>query len=281
MITVKSVVTPSTPAEAFEALQQNRFATLLGGGAFLRMGSKNITSLIDLSRCGLNQIIEHAHHWEIGATVTLGELEQHQELNRHYDGLPAAAVREIVGVQLRNLVTVGASVYARYGFSDLITGLLALPVTVRLHQAGEMPLETFLEKGAGGRDLLEAIIIEKGSCRSGFASLRKTAGDYALLNAAAAITNGKLRISVGARPRRAALALEAMEFLEATTAVLQSSQASHLRWTVGDMEKAAEKAAAQLTFGTNSRGSSQYRQHLCQVLVARVLQTCQQGGDPS
>ncbi|MEN1761977.1 FAD binding domain-containing protein [Anoxynatronum sibiricum] len=279
MITVKNVITPSTTAEAFEALQQNRFATLLGGGAFLRMGSKNITTLIDLSRCGLHCITEHDDHWEIGAAVTLGELEQHRELNRLYAGLPAAAVREIVGVQLRNVVTVGASVYARYGFSDLITGLLALPVKVRLHQAGEMPLETFLEQGAGGKDVLEAITIEKESCRSGFASLRKTAGDYALLNAAAAVVNGKLRISVGARPRRAALAHSAMAFLKETAATLNES--SQMIWTEEVIQQAAETAAGELVFGTNSRSTSEYRQHLCRVLVARVLRACNEGGGRS
>lgn len=277
MITVRKVVTPSTTKEAFEALQQNRFATLLGGGGFLRMGSKNITTLIDLSHCGLNKIIEHDHYWEIRGMVTLGELERHQELNRQYDGLLAAAVREIVGVQMRNVVTVGASVYARYGFSDLITGLLTLPVTLGLHQGKEPSLESFLLEGTEGKELLEAIFIEKGQCKASFTSFRKTAGDYAVLNTASAVVKGQLKISVGARPGRAALAHKAMAFLQ--QGIEQVGDSWRIHWTEMDMKQAAEMAAEELRFGTNSRGSKEYRRHLCKGQVEKVLQRSRQGGD--
>lgn len=266
MISVQQVIRPATVDDAFEALQKNRFATLLGGGGFLRMGSKNITTLIDLSDCGLDRVKEQEDHWEIGAMVTLGELERHQELNHQYDGLLAAAVEEIVGVALRNVVTVGASVYARYGFSDVITGLLALPVKLRLYQGKEVTLEHFLQNGAEEKDILEAILIEKGGCQAGFASLRKTSGDYAVLNTAAAITGGRLRISVGARPGRASLAHKAMASLQGEVE------------NVGDVQKAAVMASEELNFGTNRRGSKEYRKQLCQSLVARVLRDCMAGG---
>ena len=259
MLTVNKVVVPSSAEEAFEALQSNRFATLLGGGAFLRMGSKNVSTLIDLSKCGLDGIIQRDNTWEIGAMVTLGELEQHKELNQQFDGLFAGAVRDIVGIQMRNIVTVGASVYSRYGFSDVLTGLLALPARVRLHRAGTMALEDFLEKGAEGRDLLEAVIIPNGTCVAYTTSLRKAAGDYALLNVGAAIVDGYVRISVGARPGRARLATKAMALLQASD------------WSETAIEAAAGAAAAELSFGTNSRAGREYRQQLCRVLVKRVL----------
>ncbi|MDW7671176.1 MAG: FAD binding domain-containing protein [Bacillota bacterium] len=259
MITVKRVVTPSSTAEAFEVLQSHRFATLLGGGAFLRMGSKNISTLIDLSNCGLNDVTQRNESWQIGAMVTLGELEHHEGLNQQFDGLFGSAVRDIVGVQLRNVVTVGASVYSRYGFSDLITGLLALPVRVRLHKAGILPLEDFLEKGPEGRDLLEALIIPSGRCAAYTTSLRKSAGDYALLNVGAAIVDGYVRISVGARPGRARLATKAMALLQASG------------WSETVIEKTAGIVATELSFGNNSRAGREYRQQVCRVLVKRVL----------
>lgn len=260
MITAREVMVPSTTDEAYQALQKNKFATLLGGGGFLRMGSKNITTLIDLSQCGLNHIKEQDDEWHIGAMVTLGELELHQALNNDFSQLFRESVKHIVGVQLRNVVTLGGTVYSRYGFSDLITGLLALPVEVKLHKAGVMSLESFLQHGVEGRDLLEMIIIPKGKTLAFTTSLRKSDGDYAVLNAAAALFDGKWRICLGARPGRAQLAVEAMEYLNQ-----QSSWKNAL-------EQTARLASEEMTFGSNSRGTRAYRKAMARVLVKRVLE---------
>lgn len=260
MITVREVVVPSTTDEAYQALQKNKFSTLLGGGGFLRMGSKNITTLIDLSQCGLNHISEENHEWHIGAMVTLGELEMNPSLNANFSHIFSESVKHIVGVQLRNVVTLGATVYSRYGFSDLITGLLVLPVKVKLHKSGLMPLETFLEEGAEGKDLLEKIIIPKGLIRAATTSLRKSAGDYAVLNASAALVDGLWRISIGARPGRARLAEQAMAYLNQ-----QGIDEVNL-------EQAARLASEEIVFGTNSRGTAAYRKAMASVLVKRVLE---------
>jgi len=260
MITVREAAVPSTTDEAYEALQKNKFATLLGGGGFLRMGSKNITTLIDLSRCGLNNISEQEHEWHIGAMVTLGELERHSKLNEDFSQLFKRSVQHIVGVQLRNVVTLGGTVYARYGFSDLLTGLMALPVRVKLHKAGTMPLETFLEKGVEGRDLLEMIIIPKGKTAAFTTSLRNSDGDYSLLNASAALFNGKWRICLGARPGRAQLAVEAMRYLNKQSSWYEA------------LEEASRLVSEEMVFGTNSRGTGTYRKEMARVLVKRVLE---------
>lgn len=260
MITVREVVVPSTTDEAYEALQKNKFATLLGGGGFLRMGSKNITSLVDLSQCGLNHISEENNEWHIGAMVTLGELEMHPSLNADFSRIFSESVKHIVGVQLRNVVTLGGTVYSRYGFSDLITGLLALPVKVKLHKAGLMPLETFLEEGVEGKDLLEKIVIPKGTITAATTSLRKSVGDYAVLNASAALVDGQWRISIGARPGRARLVEQAMAYL------------NHQKRDDALLDEAARLAAEELVFGTNSRGTAAYRKAMASVLVKRVLE---------
>ena len=46
------------------------------------------------------------------------------------------AVRHIVGVQFRNCATVGGSVYGRFGFSDVLTLLLALVSDERAELSG-------------------------------------------------------------------------------------------------------------------------------------------------
>ena len=57
----------------------------------------------------------------IGARVTLRELEQHVGLNTYTHDAVKNAVKDIVGVQFRNMATIGGSIWGRFGFSDVLT----------------------------------------------------------------------------------------------------------------------------------------------------------------
>ena len=50
-----------------------------------------------------------------------------------------------MGVQFRNLATVGGSIFGRFGFSDVLTLFLALDAQVELFQRGTVPLEEFVQ----------------------------------------------------------------------------------------------------------------------------------------
>ena len=126
MFSIKDLIQPSTPEEAYNILVSKRKNSLLGGGAFLRLGSKKIPTALDLSRLNLNYVIEQDDYIEIGAMTTLRELEVNPLLVDNFNSVLSKAVSNIIGVQFRNIVTVGASVFARYGFSDLIPALLVL-----------------------------------------------------------------------------------------------------------------------------------------------------------
>lgn len=71
----------------------------------------------DLSGLGLDTIEETDAGFSIGAMVTLRQLETHPGLEAFTHGAVREALRHIVGVQLRNLATVGGSIYSRFGFS--------------------------------------------------------------------------------------------------------------------------------------------------------------------
>ncbi len=45
-------------AEAYELLQKNRNNKIVGGGIWMRLGSRRVATAIDLSACGLDQIEE-------------------------------------------------------------------------------------------------------------------------------------------------------------------------------------------------------------------------------
>lgn len=259
MFKIREYVIPSSLDEAYEILQTRKSNAILGGTLFLRMGSKNISKGIDLNQLDLNFIRENEGYIEIGAMTTFRDLETSPILKDYCNGIIPKAIESIIGVQFRNLVTVGATVYSQYGFSDLITALLALDVEVELFHAGRLPLAEFLSRRPA-KDILVKILIKQEPSHGSFQSLRNSAVDYAILNVAVSNTNENWRISVGARPSRAALATEAAQYLSKSDLKPE------------DIENAATIASNELSFGKNMRGSAQYRQALSQVLIKRAIE---------
>jgi CO/xanthine dehydrogenase FAD-binding subunit len=262
MISIKEYIVPTSIEEAYEILVEKRNSVLFGGGAFIRMGSKNIPIAIDLSKIGLDFIDEDEDFIHIGAMTTFGDIEHSQLLKKYYKNFLSSSVREIVGIQLRNIVTVGGTVYSRYGFSDFITGLLALDTNVNLYKQGPLPLEIFLKEGSKEKDILKSISIRKNNRKAKFLSMRNSQGDYAILNVATSNLNGnKYKIAVGARPGTATLALKSMDYLDNIDRDLFKE----------DILRAAKIASEELIFGTNTRASSIYRKQISYVLVKQAL----------
>ncbi|CAH2212510.1 FAD binding domain-containing protein [Tepidibacter aestuarii] len=258
MISIQNYVFPETLEEAYNILKSKRNNTVLGGCSFLRMGSKNIGTAIDLSKINLNYIKECDEIIEIGAMATFREIETCPVLTKYFSGVLSQSVKNIVGVQLRNNVTIGGTVYSKYGFSDLITALLSLDTDVVLYNAGRISLEEFLEKSFE-KDILTKIIIPKTNKKSVFKSMRNSSSDYAVLNVAVSKENTDFKIVVGARPQRAKIAKEASIYLGKS------------KLTDEDIELASNIAVKELNFGSNMRGSKEYREAICKALIKRAV----------
>ncbi|OGO79408.1 MAG: FAD-binding protein [Clostridiales bacterium GWB2_37_7] len=257
MFTIKEFAQPKTIEEAYNTLVSKRNNAVIGGSAFLRMGSKKIATAVDLSKLGLNYIKDRAEHIEIGASTTFREIETSPLLINHFNGVVSNSVKHIIGIQFRNIVTIGASVFSKYGFSDLITALLALDAEVVLYQAGRMSLNDFLERPYG-RDILISVLIKKNQRQASYQHLRNSISDYPIINVAVSRLDNQWNIAVGARPQKAAIAKKASEVLS------NSFSLEHL-------EHYADIAAEELTFGSNERGTAKYRQAMCKVLVKRAI----------
>lgn len=258
MIVIQNYESPQTLEEAYRLLNNNKSNTILGGCAYLRMGSKNIETAIDLAKLHLNFIYEKDETIEIGAMTTFREIETSSILKKYFCGILPESVKNIIGVQFRNIVTIGGTVYSRYGFSDLITALLSLDAEVVLYDKGRISLEQFLEAGSP-KDILVKIIIPKTDRKAAFQMMRNSKSDYAILNVAVSNKENDWKIVVGARPNRAQIAKEASEYLSK----------DNLREE--DIDFAAEHTVKELTFGSNMRGSKEYREAICKVLVKRAI----------
>lgn len=187
MITIREYARPATLEEAWQ-LNQKRPNRVLGGMLWLKMEKISVGTAIDLSALGLDTIEETDTEFAIGAMATLRSLETHAALNAATNGAMREAVRHIVGVQFRNCATVGGSVYGRFGFSDVLTLLLALDCDVELYKAGRMPIAQFAALPYD-RDILTHVYIKKTpGLAVHYQSVRATQTDFPILTCAAART---------------------------------------------------------------------------------------------
>ena len=204
MLTINQYVKASSLEEAYE-LNQKKSNVILGGMLWLKMQKRNVGTAIDLSGLGLDAIEETEEAYRIGAMVTLRQMELHGGLNALTQGAARESVHRIVGVQFRNMATVGGSVFGRYGFSDVLTFLMAAGAQVELYKAGRMPVETFAYLPYD-RDILTHVIVPKRSMKAAYLSQRNTKTDFPV--AACCVVQdmdagGEIRCVIGARPMKA------------------------------------------------------------------------------
>ena len=186
---------PETLDEAYTILKSRKGNQILGGCAWLRLGKKRINIAVDLTKCGLDYIREDDEQIEIGAMTSY------------------------IGTQFRNTVTVGGSVYGRFGFSDFLTPLLALDTSVVLYKRGSISLETFMTMPYE-KEIIEKIVIKKDGRKSSYQMFRNSRGDFPILNLAASRTEaGQWIVTVGARGPKAIRAEKTAAFLSVTECI--------------------------------------------------------------
>lgn len=246
MMTIQNYVRARSLEEAW-TLNQDRRSRVLGGMLWLKMTSLTVPTAIDLSGLGLDAIEESQEGFSIGAMVTLRQLELHPGLNQYTQGAVAGAVRDIVGVQFRNMATVGGSIFGRFGFSDVLTVFLALDAYVELYKGGVIPLEDFSQMPPD-RDILVRIIVKKRPLRCVYSAMRNSRTDFPILTCAVSELDGECRVVIGARPGRAMVLRDPANGQD-----------------FGDF------VAERIPTGSNLRGSAAYRSHLARVLTQRAL----------
>ena len=254
MAKYRNYIVAQSLEEAY-ALNAKKSAVIVAGNMWLRMCGLNKQTAIDLSALGLDKIEETEDAFVIGSMATLRQMETHAALNAAFGGVFREALAPIVGTQFRNTATVGGSVYARFGFSDVSALLLAMDATVVLHHRGEVPLAAY-QREAWDRDILTGIRVKKG-VRAGIASVRRSKTDIPTLVCAAAMGQDGVRLVLGARPARAMVVAEGVS-PDAPLAVF-------------------EEIAQRVPMGGNLRASEEYRRKVAPVLMQRAACACVEG----
>ena len=202
MLTIREYKQAATLEEAWQ-LNQKRPNRVLGGMLWMRLSKGNVQTAIDLSALGLDTIEETETEFRIGAMVSLRRLELHEGFTAYSDGANKEALRHIVGVQFRNLATVGGSVFGRFGFSDVLTLLLVMDSYVELYKGGIVPLADFVNMPYD-RDILVHIIVKKTAAHYSYKSVRisKTPMNFSPMRNACASPSGEGCTGEGYRAAR-------------------------------------------------------------------------------
>lgn len=255
MHAIRNYIMAESLEQAWELNQKGRNNVIIGGNLWLKMGSRNILNAIDLSGLGLDKIEEDENGFRIGCMATLHDIEIHEGLNKEFQDLFKEAVRHIVGVQFRNCATVGGSIFPKLGFSDVLTAFLACDTQVVLYKKGEVPLREFIYMPADN-DILTHVYVKKDGRRTAYDSFRMTETDFPTLTCAVAKTEHGFETVLGARPKHAEVVADE---------VLADA------FSKEDVADYAGRVIDKLQYGSNIRGSEQYRKQLSKVLIGRCI----------
>ncbi|MCQ2467767.1 MAG: FAD binding domain-containing protein [Clostridia bacterium] len=256
MITFQKYVKVQSLDEAYE-LNKTRKNRIIGGMMWLRTGRGSVNTAIDISGLGLDTIEEDDEEFKIGAMVSLRKIEKHEGLNSYSNNAVQSAVKDIVGVQFRNMATVGGSIWGRFGFSDVLTVFLAMDTYVELHNAGIVPLSEFVNMKRDD-DILVRIIVKKTPIKISYSAVRAQRTDFPVLACAVSEFDGMYKTTIGARPGKAIL--------------IKDEDGIMAAGITSDSAKAyADYVASHTPTDSNLRGSAEYRTHLTKVLTERNL----------
>ena len=256
MLNIREYVKVQSLEEAYE-LNQKRTNKVIGGMLWMKMGSRNIQKAIDLSGLGLDKIEETEEEFRIGCMTTLRDLELHPGLEAYTGGAMKESLRHIVGVQFRNLATVGGSIFGRFGFSDVLTLFLGLDTDVELYKGGIVSMADFVSMKMDN-DILIRVIVKKRACQIAYMAVRNQSTDFPVLTCCVSKLEGKYRAVIGARPKRAKLVSDENGIMaNGVTKEVAAAFASYV--------------AEQVPTDSNLRGSSTYRTHLIHVLTERCV----------
>ncbi len=256
MLSIGKYVKAGSLGEAY-GLCQKKGAVVLGGMLWLKMQKRQVGTAVDLCGLGLDKIEETETEYKVGAMATLRDIEKDEKLNEFTQGAVRESVKNIVGVQFRNLATVGGSIYGRFGFSDVLTMLLALDAKVELYNAGTVPMEEFINMPRNMRDILVSVNIPKAPVRAVYMSQRNVSTDFPVLTVALVENEEGYRCAIGARPMPASLVRDEGGILK--NGITEESTAAF-----------SEHILSAVKFGSSLRAGAEYRKEVAKVLFKRA-----------
>ncbi len=246
--------------EAYELLIENKKNYIIAGGAWIKLSIKTAEKFISLEDLNLGKIVVSDSYIEIGALTTLRQIETNEVIKKLYDGILSQAVSNIMGINIRNIATLGGSVMGKFSFSDIFPVLEVLETKLVFHKQGEVALVDFLSNPKFDKDILVKIRIKNQKGKGFFKKVATTPLDFSILNIACSKANNLIKISVGSTPYIAKPCLLAMNYINSVKTINEET-----------ITKCSNYILEEVKFSNNNRGSKEYREELAKVYVARGI----------
>ncbi len=257
---VTKYLRPESISDAYKVLTEDKKSLIIAGGAWIKLSIKKIETLISLDNLNLNQIETTKDAIEIGSMVTLREIESNKEVIELYEGILAQAIHKIMGINIRNIATIGGSIMGKFPFSDIIPTLLVMDTKLLFYKQGEINLKDYLENPKMEKDILLKVIIKKEKGSGFFKKVAKTPLDFSIINIAISRCDNSFKICLGSTPYLAKLAENTMQYLNKQTSITDEIINSAIKIMMQEMK-----------FNNNVRSSKEYKEELAKVYVRRGL----------
>ena len=265
---LQMVLTPTSLGDLRKALKQAPKAALMAGGTLvmpaINEGGHGISTLVSLSRLGLDSVSFKKGVATIGAAAPIAELARHPELK-----FLAAAIESFASPTLRNMATVGGNLFAKQPYGDLAVCLLALDATATVVNAKSKrsaSVEEIIKKGLKAGEIVTQIsftIPKPGTFKYAKASRRA-------LNSASIVTVAAVVPLVKGLVADCRLALGGV----AAKAIRAKSVEKLLNGKPFDdktVKAAAAAAAKDIAPFTDAYASAWYRARVTPVHICRAL----------
>lgn len=244
--------------DVLKQMNKSKKNIILGGNHWLKMGDANYNTAIDISNLGLDQIVDTGDTIEIGAHVSLRQLETSPLIQTH-GKIIVEAISSIVGVQFRNTARLGASVYSRFGFSDVSAALLALDTYVEIDGDKQVPLSDY-QVLPRERHFITKIIIMKEKVNHSYFTMRHNSTSLPYMTLAMTKNHeNQWRVCVGARPKKPTLALKTMVLLNESEDIC--------------LKELQECLIEEADFSDDQYATKAFRTHLSKVYLERGVET--------
>ncbi|MFZ2413828.1 MAG: FAD binding domain-containing protein [Candidatus Cryosericum sp.] len=250
-----------------KAKQLGSVAAYVGGGVELVLRrNPEVTTLIDLSRCGLDYIAPTAEGIEIGSQTTLTTISRSADIRQYAGGSLAWWTGRIAHNNLRDMITVGGAIGRNQPWNDVVPHLVALGAQVRLFDGAEhiMPLAGYIEAKQPGVIIKGVLLPAANAGSKGFMwRFTRTRQDISTLHFSALVNcDGNVIRAVNlvfaGRPGHAALYPRLSEELAGKTL-------SHETFA-----KLAEIAPDVVEVGTDLRATGEFRRELVRAAIVSL-----------
>ena len=268
---IRSIVRPATLEEAWERRCSEPGASrfLAGGIDLVLYVPPTVSTLIDLSRLGIDAVRQEGSDVVMGAMATLTDVLEAPLVRGFAGGLLCDVLRRVASPLQRNVATLGGAAVRAHPWSDVIPALLVLGARLDVFDGkrSTVELSDARAQSEGPSPLVLAVRLP-GASRDGrgaFEKFARTGFDVGVLNCAcfAVIERGVCRtprVAVGGTPSVARRLPRVEEMLAGKP--LSASQ----------IALAAQAAADVVDARGDRRATAEYRRVLTAVGVRRCLE---------